>query len=170
MKTVVLGLSLMMPLAALADRQSTVVDVPVVSAQPIVRVVTDRIPYETCREERVRVVEQGRSGSATPGLVGAVVGGTVAGVLGRNSRYQPVLAGAGALVGASVGSDIGKRRHALSYYVTEDVCEVEYELREREEVEGYRVRYRYDGKIYETRTARDPGASMPVRVALEPLS
>ena len=55
------------------------------------------------------------------------------------------------------------------YYVTEDVCTVEYELRERERVSGYRVSYRYGDTIYETRTARDPGATIPVRVELKPL-
>ncbi|MEQ8515954.1 MAG: hypothetical protein RIC38_10155 [Chromatocurvus sp.] len=169
MKRTLAGLLALLPLAAMADRQSTVVDAKVVSAEPVVRVVSERIPHETCREERVRVVERG-SRSATPGLVGAVVGGTVAGVLGRNSRYQPVIAGAGAVVGASVGSDMGRRRHDSSYYVTEEVCSVEYELREREEVDGYRVRYRYSGNIYETRTQREPGRTIPIRVEIQPLS
>lgn len=169
MKKGIAGLLALLPLAVMADRQSTVVDAKVVSAEPIVRVVSERIPHETCREERVRVVERD-SRSATPGLVGAVVGGTVAGVLGRNSRYQPVLAGAGAVVGASVGSDIGRRRGGSSYYVNEEICSVEYELREREEVDGYRVHYRYSGNIYETRTEREPGRTIPVRIEIQPLS
>ncbi|TCO76710.1 glycine zipper 2TM domain-containing protein [Chromatocurvus halotolerans] len=169
MKRTLAGLLALLPAVALADRQSSIVEAKVVSAEPIVRVVSERIPHEICREERVRVVERG-SRSATPGIVGAVVGGTVAGVLGRNSRYQPVIAGAGAVVGASVGSDIGRRRHHDSYYMTEEVCSVEYQRREREEIDGYRVRYRYSGNIYETRTEREPGRTIPLRVEIQPLS
>lgn len=128
MKRTLAAFLALLPLAAMADRQSTVVEARVVSAEPIVRVVSERIPHERCREERVRVV------------------------------------------GASVGSDMGRRRHERSYYVTEEVCSVEYELREREEVDGYRVRYRYSGNIYETRTQREPGRSIPVRVEIQPLS
>lgn len=155
--------------AANADRSSLVVDAPVVSVQPIVRTVSERIPHEVCRRERVRVVERGRVGSATPGLVGAVVGGTVASVLGRNSRHQPVIAGAGALLGASIGHDRAQRRASQSYYVNEDVCEVEYERREREEVTGYRVSYRYNGTILHTRSDHYPGDTIPVRVEVSPL-
>jgi uncharacterized protein YcfJ len=118
----------------------------------------------------VRVVEQGRGGSWTPTVLGAVVGGTLGSVLGDNSSRSDVITGAGAVLGGSIGRDIGRRQQrGDGYYVTEDVCITEYELREREEVTGYRVRYRYEDRILETRTATDPGATISVRMRLEPL-
>lgn len=153
----------------LAARSSTVIDAPVVASEPIVEVITERIPRELCREERVRVVERGGGHSATPALIGAVVGGAAGAVLGDNSSNKDVIAGAGAVLGASIGHDAGHRRKEHSYYVTEEVCEVEYELREREQVNGYRVRYRFGDTIYETRRATAPGSTIAVRVQLEPL-
>lgn len=153
-----------------AANQSTVVNAQVVDVQPVVEVYTQRIPHENCRQERVRVVERGTPRSATPTLIGAVVGGTVGSVLGRNSSRRDIIGGAGAILGASMGYDRGRRQsHDSGYYVTEDVCTTEYELRERERVNGYRVQYRYGNDVFETRTDYDPGSTIPVRVSLEPL-
>lgn len=153
-----------------ADSYSRVIEAPVVSAEPIVQVYSERIPFERCRAERVRVVERGRGGSWTPTVLGAVVGGTVGSVLGDNSSRRDVITGAGAILGGSIGRDIGRRQQRDDgYYVTEDVCTTEYELREREEVTGYRVRYRFEDQIVETRTVTDPGATIAVRMRLEPL-
>ncbi|MEM9397302.1 MAG: hypothetical protein AAF991_07465 [Pseudomonadota bacterium] len=165
----ILGTLLATPVSA--RNESTIVQAPVVGVQPIYETVTERIPHQICREERVRVVERDRRGSFTPTLVGAVVGGTVAGVLGNNSRRRDVIAGAGAILGASIGNDVGRnRRHDNDYYVTEDVCTTEYELREQERLNGYRVSYRYAGGVYKTFSRHDPGETIAVRVSLEPLS
>ena len=153
-----------------AEIQSSVVDAPVVGVEPIVQVVTDRIPHETCRDERVKVVVQGGHGhSTTPPILGAIIGGTVGGALGSDSRHQPLIAGAGAALGASIGHDVSHQRSAHSYYTTEQFCQVDYELRDREEVVGYRVSYRYGDSIYHTRTAAPPGETIRVRVELQPL-
>ena len=165
------ALSLMLSGPARADSYSKVIEAPVVDVQPIVEVRTERIPVEHCRAERVRVVERGGHRSFTPTILGAVIGGTAGSVLGDNSSRRDVIAGAGAILGASVGHDIGQRRRRDDgYYVTEDICTTDYEIRETEEVSGYRVRYRFDDSIYETRTLREPGATISVRMRLEPLS
>ena len=160
---------LAVPALTAAASGSTVIEAPVVSAEAVVEVVTERIPHEVCREERVRVVERGHGHSATPVLLGAVVGGAAGAVVGGNSRHRDVIAGAGAVLGASVGHDAGHRRSDESYYVTEEVCEVEYELRESERMRGYRVRYRIGDTIAETRRDELPGATIAVRVQFEPL-
>lgn len=151
-----------------ASAQSQYVEVPVTDVQPLVRLVTQRIPHERCYEQPVEVRRAGPH-SATPGLVGALVGGTVAGALGHNSRSQPVIAGVGALVGASVGTDIAHRQSTTSYYSTRRRCEVDYELRDREDVTGYRVSYQYGGNIYHTRTDYHPGNTIRLRVDLHPV-
>lgn len=174
-KTVMLGkpmaalLPMLFTATSFAASQSSVVEVPVVDSKPIVEVVTQRIPYETCRDERVRVVEHSR-GNVGRTLVGATLGGAVANVLARNSSKQDVITGVGAVLGGTVGYDRSRQRgHQDSYYVNEEVCSTEYELRESERVRGYRVSYEYGGAVYETRTDYDPGATMAVRVNLQPL-
>jgi uncharacterized protein YcfJ len=170
MRTVLSCAALAAASIAWADTQAVVVDAPVVGVDPIVQVVTDRIPHETCRDERVKVVVQGGHGhSTTPPILGAIIGGTVGGALGSDSRHQPLIAGAGAALGASIGHDVSHQRNAHSYYVTEEFCEVDYELRDREEVVGYRVSYRYGDSIYQTRTATRPGETIRLRVELQPL-
>jgi len=170
MRKTLFAIALCGPAIALGAGSSMIVDAEVVDVQPIVEVVSERIPHETCREERVRVVERGGRRSKTPAILGAVLGGTLGGAIGDDTGHQGVIAGAGAVLGASVGNDIGRRHHRRdSYYVTEDVCSVAYEIHERERVNGYRVSYRYGDRIYQTRTSRDPGATIPVRVELRPL-
>jgi len=145
------------------------VDAPVVSSEPIVEVITRRIPHEQCRDEQVKVVDSGATHSPTPGLLGAAVGGAVGGAAGQDSRFQPLIIGAGALLGASIGTDIAHQRSARSYYVTEQRCGIDYELRDSERVVGYRVGYRYQDNVYYTRTATPPGDSIRLRVDVSPL-
>ncbi len=171
MRTTTLSLAalsglLAMPLAAQAQTQY--VEVPVVGVEPIVRVVTERIPHERCYNQQVKVVHTGNH-SATPGLLGALVGGTVAGSLGHNSRNQPLIAGVGAVLGASVGTDIAHQRNNHAHYTTERQCEVDYELRDREEVTGYRVAYQYGDSIYHTNMDYRPAGSIRMRVDLQPV-
>lgn len=154
---------------ATATTQSTMIEVPVTAVEPMVQVVTRKIPHETCWDERVRVQQASGNHSATPGIIGAVIGGVVGGSLGHNSRYQPVFAGVGAVLGASVGHDVSHSRSAGSYYVTEQRCEVDYELRDEENIIGYRVSYRYGDTIYHTETREHPGSTINLRVDLSPV-
>ncbi len=157
--------------AGLASAQShtSVVEVPVTAVEPVVRIITHKIPHESCWDERVKVVREGGNHSATPAVLGAVIGGVVGGSVGHNSRYQPIIAGAGALLGSSIGNDISHQRNAQSYYVTERRCEVDYELRDEEQIVGYRVSYQYGDSIYQTETRNSPGATIQLQVNVKPV-
>ena len=157
--------------ASLASAQShtSVVEVPVTAVEPVVRIITHKIPHESCWDERVKVVREGGNHSTTPAVLGAVIGGVVGGSVGHNSRYQPIIAGAGALLGSSIGNDISHQRNTRSYYVTEQRCEVDYELRDEEKIVGYRVSYRYGDSIYQTETRNRPGATIQLQVNVNPV-
>lgn len=167
MQRILIAAALALPVAAAQAQGTAYISVPVVQSEPIVEVITRKIPHEYCRDEQVKVVHSGPH-SATPGLLGAVVGGVVGGAAGSDSRYQPVTAGAGALLGASIGTDVARRQSARSYYVNERHCSTEYELRDMERVVGYRVGYEYMGKTYFTRTASAPGNTIRLRVDVSP--
>ncbi len=162
-------MSLVVSSTGLASASSHTVQAPVVGVSPVVRITTEKIPHSRCYDQRVKVLRSSANHSATPSILGAIIGGTAAGALGRNSSYQPVIAGAGAVLGASIGNDYSHRRHASAYYVTEEHCEVDYELRDVEQVIGYRVSYRYGDTIYETETRHHPGDTIAVQVDLRPL-
>lgn len=169
MKTVLLTALVLAAPGAVFAQTTSYIDAPVVDAEPIVEVVTRKIPHERCRDRRVKVVEPGGAHSPTSGLMGAAVGGALGGAAGQDSRYQPLIIGAGALLGASIGTDIAHQRAARSYYVTERECGIDYELRDTERVVGYRVGYRYQGNTYYTRTETPPGDSIRLRVDVSPL-
>ncbi len=167
-RNVVLGGSLFVSMAV-ASSDRLVVQAPVVSVDPVVRTITDKIPHQSCWDERVRLQSRGGHRSAVPQVLGAVIGGATAGAIGDNTGHQGVIATAGALLGAAVGHDVAHQRSATTRYVTEQRCETSYELRDREEVVGYRVSYEYAGGIYHARTRHRPGPTIEVGVILEPV-
>ena len=53
-------------------------------------------------------------------------------------------------------------------YTDESVCRTVADRAYREEVVGYRVRYRYHGHDYVTEMPYDPGPRLPVHIDVEP--
>lgn len=156
------------PTMAWADSQRISVVAPVISVSPIVRTVTDRIPHQSCFDERVRVEQRGGHGSPVPRVMGALIGGAVGSALGDNTGHQRAIATAGAVLGSVVAHDASQQKRTRYRYVTEERCEIDYELREREVVTGYRVGYEYGGEVYYTRTQQRPGPTLNLGVILEP--
>lgn len=171
MKPLIYGLTalgLVTTTAACATTERISVEVPVVSVDPVVRTVTQKIPHRTCWEEEVRVERRHGHRNKAPTVVGAIIGGVAGGAIGRNNRHQPLLAGAGAALGAAIAHDASHKQGVSYRYVTEERCEVDYELRDKEQITGYRVGYRYGDNVYYTRTTHRPGSTMRVNVSIEP--
>jgi uncharacterized protein YcfJ len=144
-------------------------DAEVIDVKPIVSIVEVREPQESCWNETVRREDRGRGyRSATPVVLGSILGGVVGHQFG-SGRGNDVMTAAGALLGGSIGHDVSYRNAtARPAYTTERLCEVRETVHEEERLEGYRVRYRLDGREFETRTATDPGSRLRVRVQVEP--
>ncbi|MCW8906457.1 MAG: glycine zipper 2TM domain-containing protein [Sedimenticola sp.] len=138
----------------------------VISSEPLYETVRVNQPVEQCWNERVR--HRGRPGSSsyTPTIAGAIVGGVVGNQFGKGSGKDAMTV-AGALLGASVGNDLGKRPER-GYVTSERRCELVDNFSEHEELVGYRVKYRYNGKLFHTRTRHDPGRYLNVRVSVAP--
>jgi uncharacterized protein YcfJ len=149
--------------------EGNVIHATVLSADPVMETVVERIPREYCRDERVRVIEQ-RTPRLGATLTGAVLGGVLGNTVGRHSSHRGAIAGVSAVAGAAVAREYSERRRPADVYtVTEEVCEVEYDRREVERMRGYRVRYQVGDSIYETMRASDPGSTLPVRIHITPL-
>ena len=84
----------------------------VVKASPIIKVETVNVPRQECWQEDVAYNEPGQHRSATPTILGAIVGGVIGNEIGHNKSSKKVGAVAGAILGGSVGRDIG---HKNSY-------------------------------------------------------
>ena len=145
----------------------------VIDAEPIYRTVSYTVPRQQCSllEEPVR--DAPRYNSYTGPILGAVIGGAIGNAVGHSKTNKKVGTAVGAVLGGSIGRDIQHRRsrqHAGTpvRWESRKVCETVYETREREEIQGYQVTYRYAGQTYRTHLAEDPGPFLRVRVQVTP--
>ncbi len=145
--------------------ESLTAQAQVLEARPVyedVRVPTEK---EVCWQEQVRHRDHR---SRTPSLLGAVIGGVIGHQFG-DGRGQDALTVAGALIGASAGRDIEKRRNYRSQPHTVQRCRVEQSHYYKEQRVGYEVRYEFEGQVYQTRTQRDPGRTLAIEVSHRPV-
>jgi uncharacterized protein YcfJ len=126
----------------------------VLHAKPIYRTVEVVVPERHCRPSRQAHHGKHRDRDEVIGtLVGGVVGGLLGNQVGKGSgRTVMTVAGTaiGAVIGNRLASDDDRHRYA-------DRCKTIDRVEKRDEVVGYRVKYRHRGQIYHTRTRHDPG-------------
>ncbi|UTA46492.1 glycine zipper 2TM domain-containing protein [Simiduia sp. 21SJ11W-1] len=142
----------------------------VVSATPIYEQVAYTRPSRECWVETVAYEREhgGKSKSATPMLLGAVIGGAIGHAVGKNDRRSGTAIGA--VLGGSIGNDMGKsRRHSSVEYRDEERCETRQVREYEERLMGYDVTYRYHGETYTTRMDHKPGKRLPVAVSVTPI-
>lgn len=141
-----------------------VVSARVVKVKPIYETVRIARPETNCRKHRGHRRHH-RSESYTPTVLGALVGGVVGNQFGSESG-RTAMTVAGSLLGASLGNDVG--RHGRHKYRDHECQTVTY-YDTREELVGYRVKYRYKGARYWTRMDHHPGKRIRVRVDVRPV-
>ena len=138
----------------------------VIWAKPIYETVEVSRPVRECWTERV--VHRGRRANSYTGTIaGGIIGGVVGNRIGRGDG-RTVLTVAGSLLGASIGHDLSARsgRPRVS---REERCEVVEHYEEQEQIVGYRVKYRYNGQTFVTRTQEHPGQRLRIRVKVNPV-
>jgi uncharacterized protein YcfJ len=142
----------------------------VINVKPIYDTVQVSVPEQRCWRERVLRSSYHRDSYTTP-LVGAIIGGVVGNQFGRGSG-KTAMTVAGTLLGASIGNDLDHSRYDDDddyRPVHRRRCETVNNYESREEIVGYRVKYRYKGRIYRTRMDHDPGDTLRVRVTVRPI-
>lgn len=162
---------------------STTTYAKVTSVTPIYETLTVKEPYEKCHLEKTLVKQPKRHhqreySSATPTIIGALIGGAIGNELGHNKSNKRVGAVAGAILGGSIANDLKHRspshhshndRRHTSRYVTEEVCETHYDIRHEKQLSAYDVNYAYDGQIYTTVMDTHPGKRIRVAVDVTPI-
>ncbi len=148
----------------------------VLKVTPIYRNVQVAVPQRQCWDEQVVHNEPGRGyggyQSYTPHIIGGVAGGVIGNRFGKGTG-NTLMTVAGALLGGSIGRDHSdrQRRYAnpgYSYTTTETRCQTTNSYRSEERADGYRVKYRYNGRTYTTRMNRAPGDKIRVEVQVVP--
>lgn len=138
----------------------------VISAEPIYETVQVSHPQEQCWDERV--VHGGRPGhSPVRTIAGGIIGGVVGNQFGRG-RGKTAMTVAGTLLGAAIGHEASYRPRVRSHVTYEERCEWVDQVTTEERLVGYRVKYRYKGENFVTRTDEHPGRRIPIRVSVEP--
>lgn len=161
-------------LATTAQARTHYEEATVLSSTPVYRMVETRNPSRECwQEEVVRQRQASRSyDSATPDILGAVIGGALGNAVGSKKRNKQVGAVVGAILGGSIARDIerGNRRYDGGEYIdVVERCRTVHNVYQEERLIGYDVRYRYNGVEQVTRMQHDPGATVRVRVNIEPV-
>jgi uncharacterized protein YcfJ len=139
----------------------------VLQVEPIVEMAEVVEPRERCWDERVTHYESGRPDSYAPVIAGGVVGGVIGSRFGQGKGKDAATV-AGTLLGASIARDLSHQQPGQVREGVRQRCEEVEERHQQEHIAGYRVRYRYDGHDAWTRTDREPGDRLRVRVSVQP--
>jgi len=174
--TSVLAATMIASPAAFADRgkhlghykhQNFTDSARVTHVEPVYRTVRVSEPRRECWTEEIHYERPGPGSNKAAGMI---IGGLIGGAIGHNidhSRNAPVV---GALIGSAIGHDVaGSGRHGSTYEVGhEERCQTVNNYYDEEQLEGYRVTYRYQGNSYITWMDEDPGDRIRVRVNVRP--
>lgn len=154
-----------------AQAQTTYQEAQVLEATPIYRVIETSVPSRQCWEEEVvRSSSRHHYRSRTPGLLGAVIGGAIGGSLGHHNTSRNVGTVVGAILGGSIARDVQEaNRYEPVRLETVERCETVTHYEQEEKLVGYDVLYRYNGDDFRVRMPHDPGATVRVRVNVEPV-
>ena len=153
----------------------------VVDVDPIVRHVRVSEPKRECwtetRYDDVSYTERvGPRPKANPGamILGGLIGAAVGNQIGHGDGRR-VATVAGAVIGTAIGHDASTRGPGPNdRVVTEsrpydaERCEVRYDERVEDRIDGYRVTYEYNGIRQTTQLPYDPGDRIRVRVDVQP--
>lgn len=144
----------------------------VIASRPVYHNVETRVPQRLCRIEQIRdeTFIPGRNNTGGT-LAGGVVGGALGHAVGHGDSNQKIGAAVGAVLGAVVGNRIAGQTPDRTHVAYRDVerCEIRERLEVHEELVGYDVTYRYDGRDYTTRTHSDPGNRIRLVVVVTPV-
>ena len=128
----------------------------VISAAPIYKTISISTPWRECSQVPTVPYGRERGGSnyksATPIILGCVVGAAVGHQFGHGNG-RTVGAIAGGVLGGSAARDI-QHRYAVnntgrnSYQQTITQCDTYEDIHDEEVIDGYQVKYRYNGRLY----------------------
>jgi uncharacterized protein YcfJ len=151
--------------------QTSYHDAQVLESNAIYRIIETSVPTRQCREEgQFRSSSRHRYRSHTPGLLGAVIGGAIGNAMGHHSTSQKVGTVVGAILGSSIARDMVEARNVpVVSMETVERCDTVYNYEQEEKLVGYDVLYRYNGAEHLVRMPEDPGATIRVRVNIEPV-
>jgi uncharacterized protein YcfJ len=138
----------------------------VITAEPIIRHTSTRIPRTECRPTHTSYIshQAPARNNAMPTLIGGLLGGIIGHQFGGGSG-KTALTIAGTFAGATIANNVNRRQR---HYEEVKRCTVVHDVRNIENVEGYLVTYRYQGKQFTRTMDEHPGSRVRIRIQVEP--
>jgi uncharacterized protein YcfJ len=141
----------------------------VIEAVPVRQEVRIPVQEENCWDEEVYREVPARH-SATPRILGAILGGVIGNQFGGGSG-RDLMTVAGAALGSSVAADQQRKQNPDRFYAsTERRCTTDTRWRQEERIIGWDVTYEYQGEIYQARMQDAPGDRIRIRVDVNPVA
>lgn len=144
---------------AQSQEQVRYIDAQVLSATPVYQQVQVARPRQECQQ--VPVDSTGNHVAGT--VIGGALGGLVGNQFGRGSGNAAMTA-LGAVAGAVAGNSVASQGDGR----VQTQCRTVNDYVMQRQRDGYDVTYRYNGQVYHTHTANDPGSTIRVRVGVTP--
>lgn len=147
----------------------------VVSVNPVIRTVRVDNPRQYCSHDTQYRQPHYQSGyqrnhkkSFAPLILGGILGGVIGNQVGSGTGNDLLTVG-GLILGASIGNDIAGHSRGRGYQAERQRrCEVMHDYHQEERIEGYDVRYVYNGHTFVRRMDHPPGRKVRVRVKVIP--
>ena len=140
----------------------------VLRVKPIYKTVRISAPQQECWDEQV-VHHNSVHGDNVGGMIlGGIIGGAIGNRFGKGNGNKAAIA-AGTLLGAGIGHNMSRHDNRPSRYTTtEQRCRTINNYHEEERLDGYKVKYMYNGQVYRTITDTHPGKRLRVKVTVSP--
>lgn len=135
-------------------------------SEPVRRDVCYQMPVDRYQPGYTTYRERDRTG---PTIAGAIIGGALGNLAGKGDGRKAATV-AGALIGGTIGHNTARGGYESyrsgGYYERdyEQECRSETNWRNSDEVIGYDVTYRYEGRTYHTTLDHHPGSRLRIRV------
>lgn len=135
-------------------------------SMPVRRDVCYQVPVDRYQPGRTTYRERDRTGAM---VAGAIIGGALGNLAGKGDGRKAATI-AGALLGGAIGHNSARGGYepyrTNGYYVRDyrQDCRTETNWQGSDEVVGYDVTYRYEGRTYHTTLDHHPGHRLRVRI------
>jgi len=142
----------------------------VVDVDPVWRRVRIDQPRERCWIETHYVEERHRTDRTSAALAGGVVGAAIGSQVGRGEQRVATTV-AGAVAGSTIGYQLARASDGdrVTHAYPVERCELVSGKAHRRQIDGYRVSYVYAGRRYTQVLPYDPGRRVRVRVDGRPM-
>jgi len=154
----------------------------VIKVTPLYKTVRTMTPHKECWQEEISVDHYHNKHHLSDDNSGIILGGLIGGAAGHQfgkGHGKEVATVIGSVIGAVVGNNIEKNNHHRNrhyhsshdnqepYYKTQ--CKTHKTYSQTKKIVGYKVKYRYQGHNFWTKTKHHPGKYLDIRINLHPL-